>query len=164
MQHVQDVEAEEKVEYAKIGSNKNADLKSPEEINNLEEGEMHHSQDNVDILEASSDLLFGAVSLELLKEDEFLHPNIPSPTGAKSSPSYADMAKKKKIDSSGSSSDDSIDKLSKNTGRKSKKEAREEEAERLKMQGIQSTIEMSYGRSKRTRPLKGATTPSHPSK
>ena len=100
----------------------------------------------------------------MLRDDEFLHQNIPSPNGAKYSPSYVDIAKKKHIDSSGSSSDDSIDKLSKKARRKSKKEYREEEADRLKMQGSQSTIEMSYGRSKRTRPLKGSTTPSHPSK
>ena len=124
---------------------------------------MHHSQENADIPKASLGLLSGVVSLELLREDEFLHPNLPSPIGAKSSPSYADMAKKK-IDISGSSSDDSIDKLSKKADRKSKKEDREEEAKRLNMQGSQSTIEMSYGRSKRTRPLKGATNPSHPSK
>ena len=57
------------------------------------------------------------------------------------------------------SSDDSIEQLSKKAGRKSKKEAREEEAERLDMQG-QSTIEMSYGRSKRTKPPKGVIIPS----
>ena len=68
------------------------------------------------------------------------------------------------IESSGSSSDDSIEKLSKKASRKSRKEAGEEDAERLKMQGSQSTIEMSYGRSKRTIPLKGVITPSHPSK
>ena len=99
-----------------------------------------------------------------LPRDYELHQNIPSPNGAKYSPSYADIAKKKQIDSPGSSGDDSIEKLSKKAGRKSRKEAREEEAERLKMQGSQSTIKMSYGRRKRTRPLKGATTPSHPSK
>ena len=56
---------------------------------------MHHSHENVDILEASSGLLSGAVSSEMLKNDELLHQNLPSPIGAKSSPSYAAMAKKK---------------------------------------------------------------------
>ena len=88
----------------------------------------------------------------------------PSPNGAKSSPSYAKITKKKPLDSSGSYGDDSIEKLSKKAGRKSRKEAREEEAERLKTQGSQSTIKMSYGRSKRTRPLKGVINPSHTSK
>ena len=58
-QHVQDVEAEAIVEYAKIGSKKNADLNSAKDIGNLEKGEMHHSQENVDILEASSCLYLG---------------------------------------------------------------------------------------------------------
>ena len=40
------------------------------------------------------------------------------------------------------------------------RKAQEEEADRLKMQGNQSTIEMSFGRSKRTRPPKGVITPS----
>ena len=42
---------------------------------------------------------------------------------------------------------------------KYKKEIREEEVERLKMQGSHATIEMPYGRSKHNRPLKGGTTP-----
>ena len=51
--------------------------------------------------------------------------------------------------------------LSKKTvGRKSKKEIREEEAERLKTQGNHATIEMSYGRNKRNRLPKGVITPS----
>ena len=45
----------------------------------------------------------------------------PAPIRASSSPSYADIACKKPTDSSGSSEEDSIDQLSKNIGRKSKK-------------------------------------------
>ena len=118
-----------------------------------------------DIPEAISGLmnLTGADCLEIPRYYE-LHQNFPSSNGDKSSPSYADIAKKKKIDSSSSSGDDSIDKLSKKVGRKSIKEAREQEAKRLKMQGSLSTIEISYGKSKRKRPLKGVITPSHPSK
>ena len=89
--------------------------------------------------------------------------NHPSPNGAKSSPSYAEIIKKKLGDSSRSSDEDSIKQLSKKAGKKSRKEAREEE-ERLKMQGNQSTIEMSLGRSKRTRPPNGVITPSSTSK
>ena len=99
-------------------------MNSVEDIVNLEEGELHHSLAQDDIPRAISSLtnLTGAVCLELPRDDEFLHQNIPSPNGAKYSPSYVDIAKKKHIDSSGSSSDDSIEKLSKKAGRKSKKE------------------------------------------
>ena len=76
-----------------------------------------------------------------------------------SSPSYAEILKKKVVDSSGSSDDNSIQSL-KNTGRKSRKEVKEEEAESLKMQGSQATIEMTLGRSKRNRPNKGGATTS----
>ena len=86
--------------------------------------------------------------------------NHPSPNGAKPSPSYAEIIKKKPVDSFGSFEEKSIEKISKKVGMKSQKEGREEEAERLKMQGSQSTIEMSLGRSKRTRPPKGVITPS----
>ena len=84
-----------------------------------------------------------------------------SPNGAKASPSYFDITRKKQADISGSYDEESIEQLSKKVGKKSRKEAQEEEAERLNMQGKQSTIEMSLGRSKRTRPQKGVITPSH---
>ena len=71
-----------------------------------------------------------------------------------------EILKKKLVDSSSSSDEDSIEQSSKKAGRKSRKEIREEEAERLKMQGSQATIEMTLGRSKRNRPLKGGATPS----
>ena len=71
------------------------------------------------------------------------------------SPSYAN-AVKKKAESSGSSEDDG--QFSKKTGRKSRKEITEKEAEWLKMQGSQATIELSFGRSKRNMPIKGGAT------
>ena len=64
-----------------------------------------------------------------------------SPIRPPISPSYVD-ALKKKVESSGSSEDDG--KFAKKFGRKSRKEIREEEAERLKMQGSQPTIELSF--------------------
>ena len=64
------------------------------------------------------------------------------------------------VDSSGSSDEDSFEQSSKKAGRKSRKEIREEEAERLKMQGSQATKEMSMGRTKRNRSQKGGATPS----
>ena len=74
------------------------------------------------------------------------------------SPSYVDIAQKKHGVSFGSSEDESFEQTKK--GRKSQKELREAEAERLKTQGSQATIEMSYGRNKRNSPPKGAITPS----
>ena len=84
-------------------------------------------------------------------------PSHSPPIGENSPPSYADITRKKQ-DNSPSSSDD--DPISKKGGRKSKKDIREEEAERLNTQCIQSTIEIFYGRNKRTRPPKGVGTPS----
>ena len=76
-----------------------------------------------------------AANSELPRVGESLQQNHPSPNGAKSSPSYAKITKKKPVDSLGSSDEDSIEKLSKKVGRKSRKEAREEEVDTLKMQG-----------------------------
>ena len=75
--------------------------------------------------------------------------------GSPSNPSYAEIARKKLVESSGSSEDETYEKPSKKEGRKSRKEKREEEAERLKTQGSQSTIEMSIGQNIRPRPSKG---------
>ena len=80
---------------------------------------------------------------ETLQEDHS------SPNRAKTPP-YAEITKKKSTDIFGSSDVDYIEQLSKKAGRKSRNEAREEEVDRLKMQGSQCTIEMSFGRSKRT--------------
>jgi hypothetical protein len=71
------------------------------------------------------------------------------------SPTYADVARKKVIDPSSSSEDEILERPAKRAGRKSRKEAREEEAERQKTQGSQPTIEMSMGRNTRIRSLKG---------
>jgi len=64
-------------------------------------------------------------------------------------------------DSPISSEDEIIERPAKRAGRKSRREVREEEAERQKTQGSQPTIEMSIGRNTRTRPPKGGgpTTP-----
>ena len=75
-----------------------------------------------------------------------------------SSPSYADVTKKKPEESSGSSEDETFERPSKRASRKSRKELREEEAERLKVQGSQATIEMTMGRNTRPRPSKGGHT------
>jgi hypothetical protein len=71
------------------------------------------------------------------------------------SPSYADIARKKVLESPSSSEDEILERPAKRAGRKSRREAREEEAERQKTQGSQPTIEMSIGRNTRTRPPKG---------
>ena len=117
----------------------------------LEEGEVHHLDGNeMDSVEA------GPIHLTPLRDGD-----PPLPVGDFSPPSYADIARKKLAESSDSSEENSIEQLSKKGGRKSKKELQEEEAERLKTQGSQSTIKMPYGRNKRTRPPKGVLTPSN---
>lgn len=80
--------------------------------------------------------------------------------GSPSSPTYADIAKKKPAISSESSEEELYERPLKRPGRKSRKEKREEEAERFKTQGSQSTIEMTIGRSNRPRTSKGGSTPS----
>ena len=102
----------------------------------------------------------GAVNSKLPSVGESLQEDHSSPNRAKSPPSYVEITKKKLTNISGSSNEDSIEQLSKKTGRKTQKEAREEEDDILKMQGSQSTIEMSFGRSKKTQPTKGFITPS----
>ena len=87
-----------------------------------------------------------------------------SPIKEKSSPSYAHINKKKSAYISCSSDDGSVEHFSKKGGRKSNKEVHEDEADRLKMQGIQSTIEKLFGRRTRNRPSKGVSTPSLPGK
>jgi hypothetical protein len=77
---------------------------------------------------------------------------------------YAEIAKKKPEESSGSSEDETFERPSKKPGRKSRKEKREEEAERLKTQGSQPTLEMSMGRNTRPRPSKGGHIPPPSSK
>ena len=137
-------------------SNQFAVLSSSEDI--LEEGELHHLDGIV-------------METEVIVTTDQFGPSFstptwvgeysPTPIGAISPPSYVGIAHKEPTDSSGSSNEDSIDQLSKKAGRKYKKEIREEEAERIKTQGIQSTIQMSYGRNKRIRPPKRVITPSN---
>ena len=81
------------------------------------------------------------------------------PHGSPPNPTYAEVTKKKAVESSESSEEEIYERPSKRAGRKSRKEKREQEAERLKTQGSQSTIEMSIGRNSRSRPHKGGTTP-----
>ena len=66
--------------------------------------------------------------------------------------------KKKPMDNFGSSEEESLERSSKK-GRKSLKKVREEEAERLKMQGSQAKIKMSISRNTRARPSKGGPLP-----
>eukprot|EP00253_Pinus_taeda_P028094 PITA_28094 len=80
--------------------------------------------------------------------------------GSPLNPTYAEIIKKKPIESSSSSEDEVYERQSKKAGRKSRKEKREEEAERLKTQGSQATIEMTIGRNTRPRTSKGGPTPS----
>jgi len=71
-------------------------------------------------------------------------------------PSYVDITKKKKVpEPSDSSEEETYERPSKKAGRKTHKAVREEEAEHLKMQGSQSTIEMTIGRNTRGRSAKG---------
>ena len=72
------------------------------------------------------------------------------------------MIRKKPPDSSISSDHETFERPSKNAGRKSLKEAREEEAEMQKMHGSQTTLEMSIGRNTRARPPKGGLSTSIP--
>ena len=58
------------------------------------------------------------------------------------------------MDNSGSSNEESLER-SKKKGCKSLTKVREEEVERLEMQGIQATIEMSISRNTRARPSRG---------
>eukprot|EP00253_Pinus_taeda_P007342 PITA_07342 len=80
--------------------------------------------------------------------------------GSPTSPTYAEVTKKKIAESSESLEEELFERPLKRPGRRSRKEKREEEAERLKTQGSQSTIEMTIGRSNRPRSSKGGSTPS----
>ena len=96
--------------------------------------------------------------IETPTKDLSMQEPLNSPVGVNSPPSYADVLKKKSVESLGSLGEDEL--FSKKVGRKTQKEIREEEAERLKMQGSQATLEMSNGRNKRNIPPKGGQTPS----
>ena len=148
------------VEYPKASSNHFVVLSSPE-VPILEEGELPQLevQNEDPKVNTGSMEQDGTTNSELPSVDESLQEYHSSPNRANSSPSYAKIAKKMLADSSGSSYEDSFEQISNKAGRKSRKEAREEEDDRLKMQGSQSTIEMSFDRSKRTQPHKGVITP-----
>ena len=76
---------------------------------------------------------FGIPNSEFPSGGVILQEIHPSPIGANPSSSYAEILNKNPTISSGSFDDDSIEKISKKAGRKSRKEAREEEAKRLNM-------------------------------
>ena len=84
--------------------------------------------------------------------------NIPNPNSSNtSSPSYADIIKQKKkiLENTCSSDEETFERPSKKVGRRTNKETREEESERQKTLGSQTTIEMSIGRNTRPRAPKG---------
>ena len=146
------------VDIPKVSPNPFAVLSSSEAI--LEEGELQQFDGNE--LDSEGNTIpkeHAGPSLSAPPLDG--GPPYTSPIDASSPLSYADITRKKQVVSSGSSNDDSFEQLSKKAGRKSKKEIREEEFERIKTQGCHATIEMSYGRNKRTRPPKGVITPSN---
>jgi len=91
------------------------------------------------------------------EEEELAHPEVPQ--GSPSNPTHADVTRKKPAESSDSSEEENYEQPTRKVDRKSRREAREEEAERLKTQGSQPTIEMSIGRNSRNSPPKGG---SHP--
>ena len=105
----------------------------------LEEGEVPHSEVLISDTEENSGKV--EIVVPCVAQEIPIKPSI--------SPSYVEILKKNMVDSFGSSDEDSFEQSSKKAGRKSHKEIREEEAERLKMQGSQATIEMSMGRTKR---------------
>ena len=78
---------------------------------------------------------YGTTISEIPCIDAILQEKHDSPTCATPSPYYAEIIKKKLVDMSGSSEEDSIEKITKKASRKSRKEVREEETERLNMQG-----------------------------
>ena len=122
------------------------------------------TQNNFEVLSIPKDqtLKEGEVpqtQIQTSEEDKGYESEINTPVEGHS-PTYAEMEKKKKpTDNSGSSDENTLERSSKK-GRKSHKMVREEEVERLKMQGNQPTIEMSISRNTRARPLKGGPPPS----
>lgn len=141
-------------------------VSSTPEVLILEEGEMQQTEEQevVPAINPGSMSQAGEVISDLPSVGETLQ-EVLSPIREKSSPSYADITKKKSAYNSCSSDEGPTEQFSKKAGgRKSNKEVREDEADQLKMQGSQSTIKMSFGRSMRNQPSKGVFTPSLPSK
>lgn len=154
---------------ATTSTNPFAVLNPPEDQNQpeLEEEEVQQYIEQIADAEinSGSQEQTGLATSEIPCVDANLQETHGSPASAISPLSYAEMIKKKKlIDNLGSSEEDSFERSTKKAGRKSPKEIREEEAERLKMQGSQSTIKISLGINTRARPTKGGPTPSFPSK
>ena len=84
--------------------------------------------------------------------------NIPNPNSSNiPSPSYVDIIKQKKKnqENTGSSDEETFERPSKKVGRRTNKETREEESERQKTLGSQTTIEMTIGRNTKPRSSKG---------
>ena len=97
----------------------------------LEEGEVQQSDVHIDESEVNigSQEQFGPILFEIPCANAILQEIHKSPSSAISSPSYTEIPKKKPIDTSGSSEEDSIEKITKKAGRKSQKDMTEEEAE-----------------------------------
>ena len=152
---------------ATISTNPFATLNPPEDQPELEEGEVQQNMEqttDAEINSGSQQQTVEAISetpgIEAIQQE-----NQGPLVGTTSPPSYAEMTKKKKlIDSPGSFEDEPFEQSNKKAGRKSRKEIKEEEVERLKTQGSQSTIKMSLGRNTRTRPPKGGSAPPPSSK
>ena len=127
----------------------------------LKEGEVQQSYVHIDEGEVNIEPQnqCGPLLFEIPCVDASFQEIHKSPSGTISSPSYAEILKKKPVDTYGSSKEYSREQFTKNASRKSRKEIREEEVERLKMQDIQAKIGMSIGRSKWNRPPKGGTNP-----
>ena len=91
---------------------------STSEPTSLEEGELPQLEGLIDVPKLNNGPMeqVGVSNLELPREGEPLQQ---SPNGAKASPSYVDITRKKQADSLGSSEEDSIEKLSKKVGENS---------------------------------------------
>eukprot|EP00253_Pinus_taeda_P004488 PITA_04488 len=100
------------------------------------------AQENEDHVEAPPSSKEGGVAIQ-----------IEASQGSPPNPTYAEVTKKKAVESSESSEEEFFERPLKRAGRKSHKEKREEEAERLKTQGSESTIEMTIKRNSRPRGL-----------
>ena len=94
----------------------------------------------------------------IAKKEVVEAPHPRSLAGIFCSPSYAKVERKKPLESLWSLEDESIERSFKKVGRKSYREAQEEEAERKKMQRIQATIKMTMGRNTRKIPPEGGST------
>ena len=93
----------------------------------LEEGELQQPEfhkDDGEVNRGSQETK--PIFLETPSVDAIMQDIHKSPVGTISSPSYADVLKKKSVETSGSLEEDSIEKFTKKVGRKSRKEVKEE--------------------------------------